>query len=360
MFAAGVPKRRIARDLGTSARTVGRWVQPSEGEPRRKRREPDPASVLLEAALAWVTRFGFHPNSVTWNATRAWKLGPDAWRRHLEGWGPRSATTWRSWPQPNDVTQRIGSWKAFHKCLDKEVRGRRDGDDPYKPRPVPPRQAQFATLAAYAREVIGTPRDASVGDAITPRFPVSPAGLVDLRGDQIGQGVAIVGDPGTGRSSVLAGVVELDRVRCPPVVLVQRADKPLVAPGLPNSDLVDLEDAIQLGCGAIVRSDDPDVRLMAIGAAADASRNLHRDVCLAVDDADDLIANLANFMVFRPLTANMVVAWAPQRTEVDGFVWATLESRAVTAIADPTVDTFYRRGVDPNLIPSLGLPRRST
>ena len=179
-------------------------------------------------------------------------------------------------------------------------------------------------------------------------FVISTAGLVDLRGDQIIEGVAIVGDPGTGRSSLLAGVVELDRVRYPPVVLVQRVDKPLVAAGLPNNDLMDLEEAIQLGFGAIVRSDDPDVRLMAIAAAADASANLRREVCIAIDDADDLMANLANLMVYRPLTAHMAIAWSPHKTHVDAFVWAALPSRAVTTIIDPDVNRFFRKGVDPD------------
>lgn len=358
MFVAGVPKREIARSLRTSARTVGRWVQPpNDPSPPRPSRQPEPAAVLLEAALAWVMRFDAEPNSVTWNATRAWTRGPDAWQRHLEGWGPRGTTAWRCWPQAHDVTKQFGSWNTFHKQLDHALRRRRNQDDAYRPRPVPPQVARFAALAAYARGVIGQPRDTSHGDAITPRFVISTTGLLDLRGDPIVEGVAIVGDPGTGRSSLLAGVVELDRVRYPPVVLVQRADKPLVAAGLPNSDLMDLEEAIQLGCGAIVRSDDPDVRLMAIAAAADASANLRRDVCIAIDDADDLMANLANLMVYRPLTAHMAIAWSPRDTQVDAFVWAGLPSRAITTINDPGVERFFRNGVEPDLFARLGLPR---
>jgi len=357
MFVAEVPKRQIARDLGVYPSTVRRWLGTAKTPAERRRRAPEPAEVLLEAALAWVMRFDFKPNSVTWNATRAWERGPDAWRRHVEGWVPRSTTEWRSWPQPHDVTVRSGSWKAFHKLLDDELERRRDRGNPYRPRPVPPKHAQFATLTAHAREVIGKPRDASEGNPITPMFVVSPDGLLDLRGHKIDQGVGIVGIPGTGRSNLLAGVVDLDRLRYPPVVLVQRADRPLVAAGLPHSDLIDLQDAIQLGCGAIVRSDEPDVRLMAIGAAADASVKLGRNVCIAVDDADDLIASLAQFMVRRPPTAHMAIVWSPQETPTDTFVWATLESRAITAISDPAADRLFRKGVDPGLIPSLGLPR---
>ncbi|MEJ7786057.1 MAG: hypothetical protein WKF96_14725 [Solirubrobacteraceae bacterium] len=332
---------------------MGTAKKPAE----HKRRAPEPGEVLLEAALAWVMRFDFKPNSVTWNATRAWKHGSDAWQRHLEGWVPRSTTGWRSWPQPQDVTVQFGSWKAFHKLLDDELERRRDRGNPYAPRPVPPKQARFATLAAHAREVIDARRNASEGNPITSMFVVTAAGLLDLRGDEIGEGVAIVGIPGTGRSNLLAGVVELDRLRYPPVVVVQRADMPLIAAGLPNSDLMDLEDAIRLGRGAIVRSNEPDVRLIAIGAAADVSAKLGRDVCIAVDDADDLIPSLAQFMIDRPPTAHMAIVWSPRDTEFDAFVWAALESRAVTAISDPVLDRRFRKGVDPDLLPSLGLPR---
>ena len=355
MFAAGTSKRQIADDLGVYPSTVRAWLGTANKTAERKRRMPESAEVLLEAALAWVMRFDCKPNSVTWNATRAWKE-PDTWRRHIEGWVPRNSTTWRSWPQPQDVTVRFGSWQAFHKLLDDELKDRRDRGNSYTPRPVPPKQAQFATLAAHAREVIGKPRDASEGSPITPKFAVSSTGLLDLRGDKIGEGVAIVGIPGTGRSNLLAGVVELDRLRYPPVVLVQRADRPLIAAGLPHSDLIDLQDAIRLGCGAIVRSDEPDVRLMAIGAAADASVKLGRDVCIAVDDADDLIASLAQFMVRRPPTAHMAIVWSPQATEFDGFVWAALGSRAITEISEPALDRLFRKGVDPGLFASLGLP----
>ena len=138
MFAAGVPKREVARNLRTSARTVGRWVQPSnDPSPPRAPRRPEPAAVLLKAALAWVIRFDAEPNSVTWNATRAWKRGPDAWQRHLQGWGPGNYSVAQE-AQAHDVTKQFGSWKVFHKQLDNALRRRRDKDDPYRPRPVPP------------------------------------------------------------------------------------------------------------------------------------------------------------------------------------------------------------------------------
>lgn len=358
MFARGLSKRQIARELQTSARTVGRWVGTSKDPPARRRRQPEPADVLLEAGLARFMRFGSKPNSVTWNATRARKRGADAWRCHLEGWGPRGTTVWRSWPQAHDVTLRYGSWKMFHERLDEEVQRRRDDGDPYRPRPVPRKPGQFATLAAHARGVNGAPRYASEDDPITPGFAVAPAGgVIDLRGAAVREGVAIVGDLGTRRSPLLAGVVQLDRLRHPPVVVVQRADKPLIASGLPRSDLIDLEDAIELGYGAIVRSDEPDVRLMAIGAAAQASAKLTKDVYIAVDDADDLMADLARFMIDRPVTAHMAIVWSPQLTEFDTFVWAGLPSRAVTTIENAAVNEFYRRPVDPDLFHNLSLPR---
>lgn len=359
MFAADVPKRRIARDLGVAPVTVRHWLGTAKKPASRKRREPEPADVLLEAALAWYMRFDLAPNSVSWNATKARKKGSAAWGRHLEGWGPRGTTAWRSWPQPHDVTRRLGSWRAFHELLDEELERRRADGAPYVPRTVPSKRSRFAILATHARDVIGKPRDASEGDPLPPAFPSTRAGLVDLRGRGSREGVAIVGDPGTRRSNLLAGVVELDRLLCPPVVLVQRADKPLIAVGLPNSDLIDLDDAIRLGCGAIVRSDEPDVRWMAIARSAQASASLGRDVRIAVDDADDLLASLAHFMVYRPPTAHLAVVWTPQLMEYDTFVWAALPSRTITDIADPAMNEILRRGVDPTLLRRLGLPRQA-
>lgn len=357
MFADGVPKRQIARDLEVDPKTIRTWLGTAKKPAKRKPRQAEPADVLLEAALAWVTRNGFPPNTTAWNATRARKAGAAAWQRYLEGWGPRGTKTWRVWPQDHDVTLRFESWHCFPDILNAELERRRTANEPYVPRPVPPQQSEFAALCAHADEVIGKPRDALQDDPITPMFVSSPAGLVDLRGDAVRCGVGIVGDPPTGRSSLLAGVVELDRLRYPPVVAIQRADKPLLAAGLPNSDLIDLDIAIETGCGAIVRSDDPAVRLIAIRASVDASARLATDVCIAVDDADDLIPSLANVMYRRPATAHMAIVWSPQLTEFDTFVWAALPSRAVTTIHDPAVDKVFRLPVEPDLLGRLSLPR---
>jgi hypothetical protein len=362
MYADSIPKRQIARALRRDPATIRRWLRPAGHLQRRKPRTPLSCELLLDAGLSWVGRFGFKPNSSTWNATRAWRAGGDAYQRHQEGWSPRRTGVWRSWPQPHDVTRRFGSWADFHQTLDREIERRRRESDPYRPRPVPADRARFGALVGYAREAskYGLIHYREFDASVEPTFIATPDGPADLRGGTTQSDIAIVGDPGTGRGGLLAGVVLLDRLRDQsPVVVVQPEDRPPIALGLPASSLLDLHEVVRLRGAAMIRSDDPEVRMAAVAAAAQASADSGCHVCIAVDGADDLVVNLARLMIYKPPTVHMAVVWTPVLSEPDVFLWVALYERAVTRITDPEVDEIFRRPVPTNLLEGIALPRRA-
>lgn len=107
------------------------------------------------------------------------------------------------------------------------------------------------------------------------------------------------------------------------------------------SALTDLKEAVRFEGGAIVCSDDPEVRMIAVEVAVRVSVELDRHICIAVDDADDLVVNLARMMFRKPTTVHMAVVWTPQLSETDVFLWVAQQARVNLGISDPSVDEVF-------------------
>ena len=359
LHADRVPKREIARHVGRDPATIRRWLRPDRPRCRGKPRTPALRAHLIDAGLAWDKRVGALPNSSSWHATRAQRKGGAEYQRFLEGWGPPGQRAWRSWPQPHDVNRRFKSWATFKRVLEDELERRRIEAEPYRPRHPPADRVRFAAILTYSASVLELARNPGrvIRVSIEPEFIQTPEGYLDLRADTDRRDVAIVGEPGTGRSAILAGVVALDRFREQRVVVVQRERAALIASGLPMSALTDLKEAVRFERGAVVCSDDPEVRMIAVEVAVRVSVELDRHVCIAVDDADDLVVNLARMMRHKPATAHVAVVWTPQLSETDVFLWVAQPVRVNLGISDPSVDEVFRRKVDPALRrEGLGLP----
>jgi len=351
LHADRVPKREIARLVGRDPATIRRWLRPDRQRRTGKPRTPASRTHLIDAGLAWYMRVGALPNSSSWHATRAQRKGGAEYQRFLEGWGPLGQRAWRSWPQPHDVNRRFKSWARFKKVLEDEIERRRIEADPYRPRHPPADRVRFAAIVTYSASVLELARNPGsvIRVSVEPEFIEAPEGYLDLRADTDRRDVAIVGDPGTRRSAILAGIVALDRFREQRVVVVQHESAALIAAGLPMSALIDLKEAVRFERGAIVRSDDPEVRMIAVEAAVRASIELDRHVCIAVDDADDLVVKLAQMMPWKPATAHMAVVWTPQLNETDVFLWVAHQVRVNLGVSDPATDEFFRRKIDPAL-----------
>jgi hypothetical protein len=283
MHADEIPKARIARELSVPRTTVRDII---DARPRRERPIPT-EEYLLDAAVQFVARFDCLPYSTALNPTRAANLGGDAWARCLEGYVDDTGQ-WRPWPQEYDYTRRFGSWDEATDKIEGERERLGIEQIPYLARPIPDDKRRYAALCGYSLRVL---RGGVVArPALEPRFPPS----IRLASARKRGGLGVIGDPGRGLSSILAYVVLHDLLDPTVVtVVIQRPDKPSIVEDLWPTDMVDLPALIANGISTYVESADRDVRMAAIGTAAQASIDTGRDVSLIIDDAEDVVDLLA-------------------------------------------------------------------
>lgn len=311
-----------------------------------ERRLP-PADLLTDAAIDYFMRFGEWPTSVTLNASKAAGRGGAIWRRHLAGWVDRQGR-WRPWPQPHDLTRRFDSWAEAHAAFRRKLKRQRERADPWIPHPIPADKRLAAAVSGYSLDVLRERKEGSrvEPEAVADAVPVLRGAPAPMPPARKRRGLAVIGDHGTARRRMLAHVVKQD-LACPrlAVVVLQFPGRPSVAHGLPVSGIIDLAGVVAAGLGAVIVSDDPDVRAAAIAAAADASLKTGRDVSLLVDDAEDMIEPLIRILLPNDTPQlHVSAAWAPRRKPADLTLWVLLETRAMSSIADKHVAEPYLNG----------------
>ncbi|MEJ7786625.1 MAG: hypothetical protein WKF96_17630 [Solirubrobacteraceae bacterium] len=302
--------------------------------------------------LALDTEF---PNSVTLNASKAADRGGAVWRRHLEGRVDEQGQ-WRAWPQPHDMTRRFESWDDAHVEFGRELKRLRMRGEPYVQRPVPTPRRLLAALSGYSFDAL---RERNRGTRVEPGQVTSAVPMSRKEPDLMPPapargGLAVVGDHKTGRSTLLAHVVEQDLAcRRLAVIVLQLPGKPSIAHGLPLSAVIDLHGVVAVGLGAVVESDDPDVRAWPSAATADASLETGRDVSLVVDDAEDVMDTLARILRHEDTPQlHVSAAWSPRLAPEHLALWLMLRTRVMFRIADKNVvrpfhstwDTVLRAG----------------
>jgi len=164
-----------------------------------------------------------------------------------------------------------------------------------------------------------------------------------LRSAPLRGGFGVIGDARTGRSSVLDYVVQRDLLD-PTVtpVVIQRSDRPSIAAGLRLTNVVDLPQLVAAGIPAYVDSIDPDVRMVAISAASQASIDSGRDVSLIVDDAEDVTEYLARLLHSNDAPRTHIsAAWAPRDNRWHTGLWLQLTVRFQGRIEDEVVARTY-------------------
>ena len=336
MHADEIPKARIARELSVPRTTARDIIDP---RPRRERPIPT-EEYLLDAAVQFVARFGRLPYSTALNPTRAANLGGDAWARCLEGYVDDTGQ-WRPWPQEYDYTRRFGSWDEATDKIEGELERLGIEQVPYLARPIPVDKRRYAALCGYSLHVL---RGGVVArPALAPRFQPS----IRLASARERGGFGVIGDPGRGLSSILAYVVLHDLLDPTVVtVVIQRPDKPSIVEDLWPTDMVDLPALIANGISTYVESADRDVRMVAIATAAQASIDTGRDVSLIIDDAGDVVQDLAMLLYFEDAPRlHISAAWNPINDEWHvGLLWQ-LELRVAAHIEDGAVACVFNHAM---------------
>ena len=337
MHAAETPKLTIARELGVPRTTVRDIIDP---RPRRERPIPT-EQHLLDAAVEFFVRFGCLPYSTALNPTRAAdSLGGDAWARCLEGYVDDTGQ-WRAWPQEHDYTRRFGSWAEAKVRIQVELDRLGIEHDPDVARPIPDDKRRYAALCGYSLHVL---RGGVVArPALKPRF--SPS--LRLASARERGGLGVIGDPGRGLSSIFAYVVLHDLLDPTVVtVVIQRPDKPSIVEGLWPTDMVDLPDLIANGISTYVESADRDVRKFAIATAAQASIDTGRDVSLIIDDAGDVVQDLAKLLYFEDAPRlHISAAWNPVNDEWHVGLLLQLDLRIAAHIEDGAVACAFNKAM---------------
>ncbi len=337
----GMSTRAISARTGIPRSTVKDILNGS-----RERTLP-PADLLTDAAIDYLMRFGEWPTSVTLNASKAADRGGATWRRHREGWVDDQGI-WRAWPQPHDMTRRHGSWAEAYAVFRRELARQREQADPWTHHPIPADKRLVAAVSGYSLDVLRQRKEGSrvepeaTADAV-PFWRGAPAPMPPARERR---GLAVIGDHGAGRRPMLAHAVKQD-LACPrlAVIVLQCPGRPSVAHGLPLSGIIDLEGVVAAGLGAVIESDDPDVRAAAIAAVADASLTTGRDVSLLIDDAGDVIEPLIRILLPNDTPRlHVSAAWAPRREAADFTLWVMLETRAMSSVIDENVAQPFLNG----------------
>ncbi|MDX6690528.1 MAG: hypothetical protein QOG15_1985 [Solirubrobacteraceae bacterium] len=335
----------ISRETGVARTTVRDNLEPKR--PRTARfLLPQPA--LLDIAVEWTLRSGDMPNSVTMNKTKASLIDGSAWRLCIEG-RVNARGDWEHWPQAHDFTRSFRSWDLAHLAIGKEIERRRVEGDPYVPTPIPADKRREAALCGHTWDVLNQrPASGDAARSIELRYLMSADGYVRIPSAPDRGGLLIIGDAGTGRTTLLAQAVAVDLLE-PSLTVVEltRVGKPRLADGLQQSHLIDLRDLIFAGVHAYIQSDDRDVRACVIAVAAQAALDSGRHVSLVVDDADDVIEELTQLSRIKDASSTHIsAAWAPRSDKYQLGLWLTHSTRCMFRISDPATAELFCRALN--------------
>lgn len=327
---AGWTIREIAARLGVGERTVygylsGKPQSPASASPRRNR------ARMIEAGMAFYVRYDVAPSARAWHATKAREDGGVAWRRYLEGWIPCAARETGAlaegrvlrWPPPGHIAREFGSMERFRSQVRAELVRRARAGTPYTPVLPPKEQLDLARLKAKLLSGLSRlerRRGSVPGDLLapTPDEHFAPSERVDpalparpsvstsddgplLAPRRAGRGFwAVVGDPGTGKTSLLWRMALSDVLeRSAPTLVIERSDG-VVAALVEAAGAARFADATRASSDEFVgllaghtalavRSDDVQPRMTALLAATGIlASGAHRSLSLILDDAEDL------------------------------------------------------------------------
>lgn len=348
----------IARRLEIDRRTVQDYLSDAVVV-RISARRPGAADELLEAGLAYLTSFETAPSSRNWNATHARRDGPETYARSLLGWVAQADAdvdppVIRRWPSPGTVARTFGSFPAFVSALQREVVRRERAGTPYVPVPLPTEHVSTVSIEAMCRERWGPEYPGAVLEQLGGGLPDARVEAGELSGDEqlaVGsidgapfqlprlehrQGVAVLGSPGVGKTSVLLRIAISDAIAAPGRVAVVESD------GILGAGMFAME-ARRLpwpGPGAWAGPEQPGppafawagagegaaVRAAAIHTVAKLADRTKQRMSLVVDDADDVLEALVEVAERRLENLVIHAAWMPTGTETDKRLLAALPS----------------------------------
>lgn len=355
--AKGVAVAEIARRLGVDRRTVQDYLADSRW--RTARRSSGSQKELVEAGLAYLVCFGVAPSARNWNAALARRDGTMTFLRHRLGWiaeadayEPQPRV--RGWPSPALVARTFGGFPTFLRAVQRERVRREREDRPYLPVPLPAEHVALVRAAAFCRDVGGAEWVRATLDTFGPAAaerrphvddlpPGVPPGILTLDGSSVAMPpitershLAVIGCHGTGRTSLLSSIAVADAADAScSVVVLERGQT--IAGVLAHAG-VELERA-PWAAGRSTRSAPPaagwdgtpdtSARRNALALVARLARNEPNPLSLIVDDADDVLEQVAESA--EGAASNLVVhaAWNPTGSEVDERLLDALPSFTV-------------------------------
>jgi hypothetical protein len=355
--AKGVAVAEIARRLGIDRRTVQDYL--ADGRWRTSRRSGGSQEELVEAGLAYMVCFGVAPSARNWNAALARRDGTMTFLRHRLGWVAEADAyepqpRVHGWPSPALVARTFGSFPAFLRAVQRERARRERENRSYLPVPLPAEHVALVRTDAFCRDVGGAEwvRETlnTFGPAAAERRPHLddlPPGVPPAIGTLNGSGVAmppiaershlaIIGCHGTGRTSLLSSIAVADAAdaSCSLAVLERGqtiagvlAHAGVELEGAPWAEMRRTRSAPP--SAGWDGTPDTSARLDALALVAQLARNEPNPLSLIVDDADDVLEQVAE--IAEGAASNLVVhaAWNPTGSEVDERLLDALPSLTV-------------------------------
>lgn len=303
--------------------------------------------------------FGVAPSARNWNATLARRDGTTTFLRHRLGWvaeadAYESQPRVRGWPSPALVARTFGGFPAFLRSVQRERARRERESRSYLPVPVPAEHVALVRTEAFCRDVGGAEWVKATLDTFGPAAaerrphvddlpPGVPPGVLTLDGSSVAMPpiaerghLAVIGCHGTGRTSLLSSIAVADAADAScSVVVLERGQT--IAGVLAHAG-VDVECA-PWADGRSTRSAPPaagwdgtpgaSARLDALTLVAQLARNEPNPLSLIVDDAEDVLEQIAD--IAEGGTSNLIVhaAWNPTGSEVDERLLDALPSFTV-------------------------------